>query len=85
MRWFQKKSEGKRIELVVHDMHCGHCELTVKQALRKVPGVQSVKVSSRRKHAVVTVDPEQRVTPQDLIGAVEETGYRAHPVGMKET
>jgi copper chaperone CopZ len=85
MRWFKGKREGKQIELVVHDMHCGHCELTVKDALRKVAGVQHVKVSRRRKQAVVTVDPQREVTADDLITAVTATGYRAEPsVGRRE-
>jgi copper chaperone CopZ len=57
-------------------MHCGGCVGTVTEALEKVPGVKSVKVSLEKEQAVVTYDAA-RVEPKALAKAIDATGYRA--------
>lgn len=75
VKLFGKK--GKRIELVVHGMSCGHCEMRVKKALTEVPGVLDVEVSHEKERAVVTVDPKQEVSVDALVAAVQAAGYEA--------
>jgi copper chaperone len=61
------------IKLNVEGMTCGHCQSAVKNALESVDGVQSAEVDLQSGVAVV----KGASSVQDLIGAVEEEGYRA--------
>jgi copper chaperone len=57
-------------------MSCGHCEIAVQDAVRKLPGVKKAKASKRRKEAVVEYDPEL-VTREQIAGAITAIGYDA--------
>ena len=75
VKLFGKK--GEQIELTVHGMSCGHCEMRVKKALTAVPGVQDATASHERELATVTIAPGQEVTVDQLVAAVTEAGYEA--------
>jgi copper chaperone len=45
-----------KVILRVEGMSCGHCEIAVQDAVRKLPGIKKVKASRRRKEAVVDYD-----------------------------
>jgi len=60
--------------ITVEGMSCSHCEQTVEEALREVPGVTGVTVDREREQA--SVDGEADVTA--LVEAVEGAGYTAH-------
>lgn len=77
VRLFRKKTKGESIELVVHGMTCGHCEMRVKKALMSVSGVQDAEASHAREQAIVVVEPGQEVKTEDLVAAVEAAGYQA--------
>jgi copper chaperone CopZ len=76
---------AKTIEIAIYEMRCGHCELTVKNALRGMEGVKKVRVSRFRKRALVTLEPDRQVLVQDLIAAVNTTGYRAELLTTNQT
>ena len=59
--------------LQVEGMMCAHCRMRVEQALKKVPGVESVEVSLENKSAVVTGSADRAA----LIAAVKDAGYEA--------
>ncbi|MDG2952608.1 cation transporter [Exercitatus varius] len=59
------------IILALGDLSCGHCIKAVKTALEKVEGVETAEVTLN--FAKVTGD----VTPESLINAVLDAGYRA--------
>ena len=65
-----------RAVIPVKGMHCGGCVGTVTEALEKVPGVKTVKVSLEKARAVVTYDRAQ-VDPKKLAEAIDATGYKA--------
>ena len=65
----------EKLTLKVEGMACGHCEITVADAARKLPGVKKAKASKRKKQAVVEYDPEQ-VAPKQIADAINATGYR---------
>jgi mercuric transport protein len=69
-------AEAKTVELAVEGMTCAACTFAVKAALKKLDGVDNAKVSFREKKAVVTYDPD-RVTPEDMVSAVDKTGFSA--------
>ena len=62
------------IELEVKGMTCGHCEMAVRKALAKVPGVtEVVKVDRAANRAVVQGTPDAAA----LVAAVKAEGYEA--------
>lgn len=62
------------VTLVVKNMTCEVCPITVKKALEKVPGVQSVKMDFEKKTATITFDPEE-AKPEMLTKATTEAGF----------
>lgn len=64
------------ITLDVHGMTCAVCPITVKLALKAVPGVSQVNVDFAEKTAMVTFDPGQ-ATATDLTSASGEAGFPA--------
>jgi len=68
------------IPLTVKGMICGQCERPVKRAIKNLDGVSGVKVkidrAKREGNVTVTYDPE-KVTPEQVIDAVNKSGYQA--------
>ena len=62
--------------LKVSGMTCGHCAMTVTEALEGVDGVQKADVDLQQGRATVEFD-EARTTPRALAAAVSEEGYTA--------
>ncbi len=60
----------------VSGMTCAGCEVTIKLALEKTPGVRGSEVSYDRGEAVVEYDPAV-TTPEKLREAISVTGYPA--------
>lgn len=57
-------------------MTCGSCPLIVRQALERVPGVESAEVTLEPPLAVVRLR-EPGPSPGALVAAVEQAGYGA--------
>ncbi|MDR3314053.1 MAG: copper ion binding protein [Oscillospiraceae bacterium] len=64
----------EKITLKVEGMSCGHCEIAVQDAVRKLPGVKKVKANKRKKLAVVEYDAAA-VSREQIAGAISSTGY----------
>jgi periplasmic mercuric ion binding protein len=47
------------LTLDVQNMTCASCPITVKMALKQVPGVSDVKIDFEKKTAIVQLDKEQ--------------------------
>jgi copper chaperone len=62
----------------VEGMSCGHCEIAVQDAVRKLPGIKKVKANKRKREAAVQYDPAF-VTLTQIIRAIADTGYDAMP------
>lgn len=71
-------SEGnlKQVTLKVEGMTCATCPVTVKAALKRLPGVINADVSFKEAKAVVSYQ-EGKVTVEQMIKAVEDAGYYA--------
>jgi copper chaperone len=65
----------EKLILRVEGMTCGHCEIAVADAVRKLPGIKKTK-ASRRKREVVTDYDAASVTPAQIAAAINATGYR---------
>lgn len=58
----------------VPDMSCGHCKVAVEGELGKLSGVERSNADFEKGIVEVRYD-EDRVTTDDLKGAIEEAGY----------
>ena len=68
----------KEQKFEVNGMTCGHCVMTVTNALKSVAGVQEVDVSLDEKNAVVVYDADH-TNPEQLSASLKETNYSAQP------
>ena len=64
----------KTVTLEVQGMTCAACPITVKTALKKVPGVSGVKVDYKSGIAEVNYDPN-KTSPDELAKAITTAGY----------
>lgn len=60
--------------LRVPDMSCGHCEMSVREALDELDGVEASKADHTTGKVELVYDPD-RITDEDLQRAIEEAGY----------
>ncbi len=62
--------------LDIEGMTCGHCQMTVANALKKVSGVKEVEVNLETNKANISFK-EGKTSTEKLIKAVEDAGYKA--------
>ena len=62
-------------EYQVTGMTCGHCEMSVREEVGTVPGVQEIEVSFETGKLVVTAS--EPVDDAAVLTAVDEAGYEA--------
>lgn len=60
-------------EYQVTGMTCGHCELSIREELGEVAGVQEISVSAKTGKLSVT----GVISDADVLAAVQEAGYTA--------
>jgi copper chaperone len=65
-----------KLTLKVTGMTCGHCQRSVEEALRKIPGVYGAVVDLRNATAEVDYD-DDTATLDELTEAVAKAGYAA--------
>jgi len=70
----------RTVTLDVPGMTCPVCPITVRKALRAVPGVTSVRVTHAKKEAIVTYD-DAKTKVSALTKATADAGYPAKPEG----
>ena len=64
------------VALTVEGMTCPSCSVAVRTALKRLDGVREAKVDVAAKRAVVEYEPA-KVTPKQLVDAVNRLGYQA--------
>lgn len=62
-------------EYQVTGMTCGHCEMSVREEVEQIAGVEGVDVSVKTGRLVVTA--EKALDDSDVLAAVAEAGYSA--------
>lgn len=62
-------------EYRVTGMTCGHCEMSIREEVSEITGVEDTQVSARTGALVVTASGE--IDDAQVLAAVEEAGYRA--------
>ncbi|MGM1060890.1 heavy-metal-associated domain-containing protein [Saccharothrix sp. Mg75] len=63
----------------VEGMHCGSCALLIDDTLEDLPGVLDTQTTVKQGRSTVELDLS-RNSPEDVIQAIEELGYRASPM-----
>lgn len=64
------------IDFTVQGMHCGSCELIVKNELSELVGVSNVQVDYKTGKGTLQLDTE-RTHPQEIPAAIKKAGYSA--------
>ncbi|MBP2637304.1 MAG: copZ [Firmicutes bacterium] len=64
-------SQSGEIILKIEGMSCGHCKMSVENALKAVAGVTSASVDLEKKQALVTGTADRAA----LVEAVEDVGF----------
>ena len=67
---------SERVVIAVEGMYCDSCAAGIKAMLKRTPGVTSADVSYQKKEAVVEYDA-QKTTPEKIIEAINNLGYKA--------
>ncbi len=69
-------AESKTVMLDVPGMTCKFCPITIRKALKKVPGVTDAKADFDTKTATVTFDPD-KTSVEALTKATADAGYKS--------
>jgi copper chaperone CopZ len=64
----------KKIKLEIEGMHCASCSGNVEKSLKKLDGVNSVRISVMTKKGILEI--EDNVKEDDLVNAVKKVGYK---------
>jgi len=75
---------GAVLKAKIPSMDCAACAAGIQAKLRKQKGVVTAEVNYDTKEAIVQYDAIA-TSPQELIAAIDETGFKAEPVVRKET
>lgn len=62
----------------VEGMHCASCGMLIDDALEDLEGVRRSETSMKAGRTTVEIDPAL-CEPADVIAAIGEAGYQAHP------
>ena len=61
----------------VTGMTCGHCEMSIREEVSQVPGVENIEVSAQT--GTLVVSGPEAIDDAQVLAAVEEAGYSAVP------
>ena len=70
----------KKIRLNINGMHCGSCELLIKEAVQELRGVSKAEISYQKKNAVIEYD-DSSISPEQIITVISKEGYQATVMG----
>lgn len=71
------------LKVKIPSMDCAACALNIQSVLKKQAGVQQAQVSFDTKEAVVRYDAT-KLSPEKIIAAIDQTGFKAAPTTQKE-
>jgi copper chaperone CopZ len=67
----------------IEGMTCATCGVTVKSAINKLQGIQTVKVSVERKNAMVEFE-KGKANSETIKKSIDDVGYKATPLDCKK-
>ena len=71
------------LKVKIPSMDCAACAVSIQTKLRKQTGIVTAQVNYDTKEAVVQYDTT-KLTPEKIIAAIDETGFKAEPIGQSE-
>lgn len=71
------------LEVKIPSMDCAACALNIQSTLKKQAGVVSAQVSLDTKEAVVRYDAT-KLSPEKIIAAIHQTGFKAEPTTRRD-
>lgn len=71
------------LKVQIPSMDCAACAASIQAKLRKLSGIENAEVSYDTKAAVVQYDAT-KLSPEQIIAAIDETGFKAEPATSKE-
>lgn len=71
------------LKVKIPSMDCAACALNIQSVLKKQAGVVSAQVSFDTKDAVVRYDAT-KLSPEKIIAAIDQTGFKTEPTTQKE-
>lgn len=71
------------LKVKIPTMDCAACALNIQSVLKKQSGVLQAQVSFDTKEAVVRYDAT-KLSPEKIIAAIDQTGFKAEPTTRKE-
>ncbi len=71
-----------KVTIPVTGMTCAACQARIQRVLQATPGVNTANVNLMTNEATITFNPE-RISPQDLVSTIEDTGYGAELPSVK--
>lgn len=71
------------LKVKIPSMDCAACALNIQSVLKKQAGVQQAQVSFDTKEALVRYDAA-KISPEKIIAAIDQTGFKAEPTTRKE-
>lgn len=66
----------------IDGMHCASCALLIDDALDDLPGVHRTQTTLKAGRSTVELDVT-KTSPREVIGAIEQLGYRAAALSTK--
>ncbi len=66
-------------ELLAPGMSCGHCKMTIEEAVKGLGSIEKVTADPETKKVVVDFDDSQ-ITVEDIRHAIEDAGYSAEEI-----
>ena len=76
---FVREAQGRHsASFIIEGVSCSACLWLVEQTLQKLPGVQEIRVDQTSHQAFVGWDPDV-LAVSDILGAVDQIGFTAHP------
>lgn len=71
------------LKVKIPSMDCAACALNIQSVLKRQAGVTSAQVSFNTKEAVVQYDAT-KLSPEKIIAAIDQTGFKAEPATRKD-
>ncbi len=71
------------LKVKIPSMDCAACALNIQSVLNKQPGIQQAQVSFDTKEAAVQYDAT-KLSPEKIIAAIDQTGFKADPTTRKD-
>lgn len=79
----ESKADGRQAIVTVQGMQCPFCAYGIQKHLKKLTGVKSVEVELVKNQAIVTLEPDAKVTDEDIEQAIRKAGFTPDKIEWK--